>query len=131
MLFMLWVMQNDFFRRYGLTDGVAVWLNAALMFLVILFVYPIKFLFTFLVDMFLGMPLTVPGPNGGRVPMILTREMPRLMTIYGLALMAVFLLFSLLHGHAARRREEIGLDDREDQEAITLPPACFWAGIVY
>src|SRR4026207_1567667 len=37
---------NVFFRRYGLQDPVTTALNAVLLFVVLFYVYPLKFLFT-------------------------------------------------------------------------------------
>ena len=39
MLFYIWSSQNRFFRRYGLQDGVTLWLNGLLLFLVLAYVY--------------------------------------------------------------------------------------------
>lgn len=44
-LFTIWYGQNLFFRRFGLHDRATVILNAALMLVVLFFVYPLKFLF--------------------------------------------------------------------------------------
>ena len=55
LLLSVWYEHYKFFRRYGLRDTTTVWLNAALLFLVLFFVYPLKFLFTLLVDELLGL----------------------------------------------------------------------------
>src|SRR6476646_9438369 len=41
----IWYAQYLFFRRYGLVDRLTVILNLALLFTVLFFVYPLKFLF--------------------------------------------------------------------------------------
>src|SRR5882724_11286097 len=46
LLMMVWYEQNIFFRRYGLDDLVTIVLNCTLIFLVLFYVYPLKFLFT-------------------------------------------------------------------------------------
>src|SRR5476651_972449 len=43
-LFQIWNSQNVFFRRYGLNDGLTVVLNGMLLFVVLVYVYPMKFL---------------------------------------------------------------------------------------
>jgi uncharacterized membrane protein len=48
LLFFVWFNQYKFFRRYGLRDTLTVVLNAVLLFVVLFYVYPLKFLFTFL-----------------------------------------------------------------------------------
>src|SRR5881628_3867201 len=45
MLAGIWYAQHTFFRRYGLEDKVTVFLNLTLLFTVLFFVYPMKFLF--------------------------------------------------------------------------------------
>src|ERR1700744_1177896 len=47
-LFLIWNNQNMFFRRYGLTDIYTTTLNGFLLFLVLTYTYPLKFLFTLL-----------------------------------------------------------------------------------
>src|SRR6266481_835973 len=64
LLFMIWFYQYKFFRRYGLQDTTTVWLNAALLFLVLFYVYPLKFLFSFLVNVAMGGHGEVRLPNG-------------------------------------------------------------------
>src|ERR1041385_352557 len=46
LLMMIWYEQNIFFRRYGMDDLRTVVLNSTLIFLVLFYVYPLKFLFT-------------------------------------------------------------------------------------
>src|SRR5579872_6252727 len=47
-LFLIWNSQNIFFRRYGLVDAYTTFLNGVLLFLVLTYTYPLKFLFTLL-----------------------------------------------------------------------------------
>src|SRR4029453_10275476 len=42
----IWYEPNIFFRRYGLQDPWTTTLNAVLLFVVVFYVYPLKFLFT-------------------------------------------------------------------------------------
>src|SRR5918998_1025308 len=48
MLFVVWLTQYKFFRRYGLNDNFTIWINALLIFVVLFYVYPLKFLWTLL-----------------------------------------------------------------------------------
>ncbi|HEY5445470.1 MAG TPA: TMEM175 family protein, partial [Pyrinomonadaceae bacterium] len=64
LLFLVWYNQHKFFRRYGLQDTVTIVLNAILLFVVLFYVYPLKFLFTFLVSRFTGGHGEVRLPNG-------------------------------------------------------------------
>jgi hypothetical protein len=47
MLFQIWYAQFLWFRRYGLQDAVTATLNAVLLFVVLFYVYPLRFLFTY------------------------------------------------------------------------------------
>jgi uncharacterized membrane protein len=114
LLFAVWFNQYKFFRRYGLRDTITVALNAALLFVVLFYVYPLKFLFTFLVDRFMGGHGEVRLPNGNVVPMIENYEqMASLMTIFNLGYLAVFGVFVLLFWHAYRKREALELNELE------------------
>ena len=114
LLFFVWFGQYKFFRRYGLRDTITVVLNAALLFVVLFYVYPLKFLFTFLVDRFTGGHGEVRLPNGNVVPMIESNEqMASLMTIFNLGYVAVFGVFVLLFWHAYRKREALDLNQLE------------------
>src|SRR6266403_1270249 len=50
LLIVIWFNQYKFFRRYGLQDNLTVVLNLALLFVVLFYVYPLKFVFSFFVS---------------------------------------------------------------------------------
>jgi|SRR4030095_15310385 uncharacterized membrane protein len=110
LLFMIWFNQYKFFRRYGLQDNVTVILNAALLFVVLFYVYPLKFLFSFLVNQFTGGHGEIRLPNGNVEDMIEHHQVGSLMLIFGIGYLAVFLVFVLLFWHAYRKRDELELD---------------------
>lgn len=45
LLLQIWYHHYRFFRRYGLQDGTTIALNSTLLFVVLFYVYPLKFLF--------------------------------------------------------------------------------------
>ena len=94
-LLMIWQEHHKFFRRYGIHDGVTIWLNGVLLFVVLFYVYPLKFLMTLLL-----------GPNGalfgGHVDTEAGMRMPQLMAMYGIGFVAVFVLLAALHWRARR-----------------------------
>src|SRR6516225_4023408 len=53
-LFQVWHLQYVFFRRYGLQDTLTIVLNGVLLFVVLCYVYPLKFLFLLLGKVFTG-----------------------------------------------------------------------------
>ena len=82
---------------YGLQDTAAILLNAALLFVVLFYVYPLKFLFSFLIEKFNGGHGEVRLPNGNVVAMIENYDqMASLMIIFNLGYLAVFAVFVLL-----------------------------------
>src|SRR5215472_3679531 len=51
---MIWRAHYIFSRRYGLEDGYTVFLNVVLLFVVLFYVYPLKFVFTMLFLQIIG-----------------------------------------------------------------------------
>lgn len=120
LLFLVWFNQHKFFRRYGLQDATTVWLNAALLFVVLFYVYPLKFLFSFLIDRFTGGHGEVRLPNGNVEAMIESdQQMGSLMLIFGFGYLAVFAVFVLLHLHAYRKREQLELTEMERFDTLS------------
>ncbi|MBS1528631.1 MAG: DUF1211 domain-containing protein, partial [Bacteroidetes bacterium] len=93
-LFLIWNNQNIFFRRYGLTDAWTTTLNGFLLFLVLTYTYPLKFLFTLV---FSGNSVTDHGQN---ITMISDSQVPTLMYVYDIGYMLIYLLFYLMYKHA-------------------------------
>lgn len=114
LLFIVWFNHYKFFRRYGLQDTPTVLLSAALLFVVLFYVYPLKFLFTFLVDKLMGGHGEVRLPNGNVEAMLESdSQMATLMLIFGAGYLAVFLVFVALYLHAYRKRAALQLTEIE------------------
>ncbi len=111
MLVQVWYYHYIYSRRYGLQTTYTVVLNAILLFVVLFYVYPLKFLFTLVVGELTG-GLTVPKEQLNRM---FTREqqIPTLMIIYSLGYVAVCVLFALLYHYAYRKRSELELNEYE------------------
>ena len=112
-LYMLWYRQFIFFRRYGLEDRTTVVLNGALLFVILFFTFPLKFLFTTLMNRLLGFGKMVRLPNGTVEKVIEPGHLPIMLGIYGLGSMAIFGIFALLYVHAYRQRHELELNELE------------------
>ena len=114
LLIMVWFNQYKFFRRYGLQDNYTIVLNLALLFVVLFYVYPLKFVFSFLVSMFTGQGARVRLPNGAAGTMVENADqVATLMLIFSIGYVAVFGLFVLLYQHAYRNRERLDLNELE------------------
>ncbi len=101
-LLLIWHEQHVFFRRYGLDDTRTIVLNSALMFVVLLYVYPLKFLFS------LAFSGAIYG--SGRSPFSINdSQVPQLMVIYGVGYIVIYTLFLLLYVHALRKKRVLQL----------------------
>lgn len=112
-LFLVWYQQYIFFRRYALQDTLTNVLNGALLFVVLFYVYPLKFLWSTLINAFTGHGIMVHLPNGEAVPALAEGQWGQLMLIFGAGYVAVFLVFVLLYLHAYRRRAQLELNRLE------------------
>ena len=103
LLILIWYPHYKFFRRYGLHDAATIAINAMLLFVVLFYVYPLKFLFTTLTR----------GISGDASAFGTHSQMRELMTLYGLGFTAVYLFFTALYWNAWRQRKELDLNGTE------------------
>ena len=108
LLFQLWWRHFNFFRRYGLEDAPTIVLTAVLLFVVLFYVYPLKFVFKLVTDQMLGF-----HREAGGEPIITVSQTPVLMQIYSGGVIAVYTVFALLYGNAYRKRAELELNERQ------------------
>jgi uncharacterized membrane protein len=108
LLAQVWWLHHNFFRRYGLSDALTATLNFVLLFVVLFYTYPLKFVFTGLFNEVTGhSELREAGGKGAA--WIAADQAPGLMAIYGVGYAAVFLIFVLLYLNALRNRYELEL----------------------
>jgi uncharacterized membrane protein len=110
LLVWIWYEHSAFFARYALHDRTTVVLNSALLFVVLFYVYPLKYVFTLTFGIFIPELRHEGGPQS-------PGEIVRLFAIYGLGFVAVFTVMALLYCQAWRRRDEIGLTAIEARDA--------------
>jgi len=109
-LFHVWVTQYKYFRRYGLNDNFTVWMNGFLIFVVLFYVYPLKFVWTLALNSIMGFDVNMHMPDGTVQPPVTHEQIPAMMAIYGAGFAAVFLVFLLLYLHAWRKRGQLELN---------------------
>lgn len=107
-LIMIWVQQYKFFRYFGLHDNQVIFYNAVLLFTVLFYVYPLKFLFNMLIT---GNEFEHNGKIIERVTSI--EDMRTLMIIYGVGFIALYSIFYLLFNHVKKKKGEINLSPIE------------------
>jgi uncharacterized membrane protein len=106
MLATIWYEHHIYFRRYGFQNPYIHTLNLTLLFVVLLYVYPLKFLFTLLIGQLLHLdPATLPEIARG--------ESRALLTIYGIGFAAVSLVFTMLYRFAMQHSDELQLSAAE------------------
>ncbi len=88
-------------------------LSGVLLFVVLFYVYPLKFLFSTLVERLMGGHGEVRLPNGNIEAAIEHDQMASLMIIFDVGYLAVFAVFLLLFWHAYRKRKELELNELE------------------
>jgi uncharacterized membrane protein len=113
LLFQVWWRHFNFFRRYGLEDATTIVLTGILLFVVLFYVYPLKFVFTLVIDQLFGFN-QLPGAH---TPTIEPAQAPRLMQIYSGGVIAVFAVFTLMYGNVYRKRATLELDATQALQA--------------
>ena len=122
-LFGIWYVHYIFFRRYGLYDGVTTVLNALLLFVVVFYIYPLKFLSTWLINvLLLRWMLNIDIYADVEISGL---EMGTVMLVYSAGFLLVFLIFSLLYLHAYRKRDILQLDELEQYDTVSAVRAYF------
>lgn len=104
-LALIWNGHYKFCRCYGLDDGTARFLTCVMLFLVLFYVYPLKFLFNFSITALLF----------GSAPSVAMTglQFSTLLVIYGLGFAAVYGAMTLLYLHAWRLRDGLELNELE------------------
>ena len=113
-LVLIWSVHNAFFRRYALQDAWTIVLNSCLLFVVLFYVYPLKFLAQ-------GFARSVFGIAGSGTAEHVIRslgELGALFMLYSAGFSVVFLCVALLYRHAYRRRRDLELTHAAEQEAL-------------
>jgi uncharacterized membrane protein len=117
-LMMVWHAHYRFFRRFGTHDGGTIAINACLLFVVLFYVYPLKFLFTFLCGMIMGSRQEYFDTE---------RQVKELMILFGIGFTTIYLLFAALYANALRQRRHLRLSEVE--EALTRSYIVDCAGV--
>jgi hypothetical protein len=115
----LWWSHHAYFRRFGRADRVTVVLNCFLLFFLVFYVYPLKFVATLALGPMFGVkPPPEALPTAGQGAWV--------MWFYGGGFAGVSAIFAALYGTARHRIAKVGGDAREIYDAGTHERA-WWA----
>lgn len=95
----IWNTHYTFFRRFGLEDGPTMLINALLLFVLVFFLYPLKFLAALLFDLLSGAEVVAAQPA----------EADQLLAIYCFGYLLVFGLLAALYLRALSLRARLAL----------------------
>ena len=120
----LWLAHRHWSRRYGIEDDYSTRLSVALVFIVLVYVYPLRMV----------AELTLASLSGGALaetpPVTLTTvtELRTLYVVFGVGYALAGIVFLLLHRHALERADALGLtrEERIRTETICLR----WASVI-
>ena len=113
LLYQVWYDHYKVFRRYGLNDNLTMHLSTLLLFVVLFYIYPLKFLFTALMDLLLGFSTQVGSSTGDVIEAIEPGQWPQLLLIFGAGFVVVQLVFALLYWRAYALRSMLNLNEYE------------------
>ena len=118
-----WLAHRHWSRRYGIEDDYATRLSVALVFIVLVYVYPLRMV----------AELTLASLSGGALaetPVVLTTvtELRTLYIVFGVGYALAGVVFLLLHRHALANADALGLTR---EERIRTETVCWrWTAVV-
>ncbi|MEO9872776.1 TMEM175 family protein [Ekhidna sp.] len=114
LIVVIWYQHYLFFLRFGLQNTKTVVVNTFLLFLLLIYIYPLKFLARFLVELYsailFGKNVNFMQSFGGEMN---SENMTLLMTAYGAGATLIFVAMTWLYRHAYKKREELELNEFE------------------
>jgi uncharacterized membrane protein len=99
LLILVWVEHYKLFGRFDLDDAITLVLNSVLLFVVLFYIYPLKFVFSSWI--------------GGTKSFSSLNQLREMMTLYAAGFIAVYLVFGLMYHHAFRKRRTLSLTEED------------------
>ena len=106
LLMVVWYLHYQFYRRYNLQDMKSMVLTMILLFVVLFYTYPLKFVFT-------SWWLSMIDPTSSQAMFTSYGQLSQLFTVYAVGYIAVFSVFGLMYHHAYRSRVKLELSELE------------------
>ena len=110
LLLLVWYYHYKLFGKFDLDDGFTMLLNSVLLFVVLFYIFPLKFVFT--------------SWLGGGSTFSNWEQIRSMMTLYSAGYCAVFLVFGLMYYHAYRKRRDLELSDDDVFYAVQHVGEC-------
>ncbi len=107
MIVMFWSAHRGWSRRFGLEDGVVVWLSFGFVFVMLIFVYPLRMVFSSMFHFFSA------GWLPSEVAIESAWEMRLLFAVYGAGFFLLSVNVIALNAYALRMRAALGLSALE------------------
>lgn len=108
-LLTLWSVHHAYFRRYPLADGLAIFLNGCLLFVILFYVYPLKFMSEGLIAFF-----TNATPDMGIQGL---DDLALMFMLYSAGFVAIFFFVALMYWHAHQKSVLLKLDLAKKKQA--------------
>lgn len=112
LIFFFWYLQNEYFRNYGLNDGIVIFLNLALLAPILFYAFPLKFLFTILFSWITGFNF-FQGDIKKDEPILTPEQFPELIFLFSIGYIAIWLIFFFLYHHAYTKKKTLELNPQE------------------
>ncbi len=119
-LISIWFDHYIFSIRYGFRDGYITLLNTILLFLVLIYVYPLKFLMGVLTKLFYA--IITQDQEMFQIlftEVIKPEDTSLLMVFYGLGVAVIFSTLAFMYLYALKKRDQLALNDIEIFETKT------------
>ncbi|MBX2818905.1 MAG: DUF1211 domain-containing protein [Rhodothermaceae bacterium] len=105
----LWTVHNAFFKRYPIADKSITFLNALFLFVILFYVYPLKFMTESIVAPLIG--------DSANLGMKSVDDLALLFILYSLGFVAVFGSVALMYLHVSRTSSSLSLSPLQSHEA--------------
>ena len=103
LLCLFWYAHYKWYRRYGIEDGRSILLSLLLVFLVLIYVYPLHMMF--------NAAIAIGGSSGFQVRT--WDDWKTMYVVFGIAYASMSVIILLFYVHARRLREQLGLNAAE------------------
>ena len=130
-IYWIWTEQKKVFQSYNIFDSKMNLLNMLLLFFVLIYVYPLKFLMKWIVTFFSSLlGGTIQTDYINLQAMIPMAKLPHLMVIYSIGFICIFSCLFLMHQHGLSKKQELDLSPLQLLQANFSKNQLFYTVVV-